>query len=121
MQHPLARLLIISSFIIIFNKYLVDFLFAASLTAFFTSGNDLAAFMGVFGAAADFAVIGLQTFVMNRVFSAFPIGRVLAFMPILLTLLCILASFSLKFAIIATVQFLVLLNSKILLCRQQRS
>lgn len=112
MQHPLARLLIISSFLIIFNKYLVDFLFAASLSTFFSSGNDLAAFMGVFGATADFAVIGLQTFVMNRVFSAFPIGRVLAFMPIILTLLCVMASFSLKFAIIAAVQFLVLLNSK---------
>lgn len=112
MQHPLARLLIVSSFLIIFNKYLVDFLFAASLSTFFSSGNDLAAFMGVFGATADFAVIGLQTFVMNRVFSAFPIGRVLAFMPIVLTLLCVMASFSLKFAIIAAVQFLVLLNSK---------
>ncbi|NCB37375.1 MAG: MFS transporter [Erysipelotrichia bacterium] len=112
MQHPLARLLIISSFLIIFNKYLVDFLFAASISSFFTSTNDLASFMGVFGAATDFAVIALQTFVMNRVFSKFPIGRVLAFMPIILTLLCILASFSLKFAVIAAVQFLVLLNSK---------
>jgi HEAT repeat protein len=112
MQHPLARLLIVSSFMIIFNKYLVDFLFAASLSSFFSSGNDLASFMGIFGAAADFAVIGLQTFVMNRVFASFPIGRVLAFMPIILVFLCVAASFSLKFAIIAAVQFLVLLNSK---------
>lgn len=112
MQHPLARLLIISSFLLLFNKYLIDFLFAASLSMFFKTGNDLAAFMGVFGATADFAVIGLQTFVMKRVFSAFPIGRVLTFMPVILTFLCIFASFSLKFGIIALVQFVVLVNSK---------
>lgn len=112
MQHPLARLLNISSFLILFNKYLVDFLFAAALTTYFSSGNDLAAFMGVFGASADFAVIGLQTFVMHRVFAAFSIGKILAVMPLALTILCISASFSLKFAVIAMVQFLVLLNSK---------
>ncbi|KAF1083382.1 MAG: hypothetical protein GQF41_0160 [Candidatus Rifleibacterium amylolyticum] len=111
-QHPLARLLNISSFLILFNKYLVDFLFAAAVAAYFTRGNDLAAFMGVFGASADFAVIGLQTFVMHRVFAAFSIGKILAAMPLVLTVLCFSASFSLKFAVIATVQFLVLLNSK---------
>lgn len=112
MQHPLASLLIISSFIILFNKYLVDFLFAAALSTYFSASNDLASFMGVFGAAADFAVIGLQTFIMHRVFSRFPIGRVLTFMPLVLTILCCYTAFSLKFAIIALVQFLVLLNSK---------
>ncbi|EKD82186.1 MAG: hypothetical protein ACD_39C01435G0001, partial [uncultured bacterium] len=112
MQHPLARLLNISSFLILFNKYLVDFLFAASLTAYFSTGNDLAAFMGVFGASADFAVIGLQTFVMHRVFAAFSIGKILTAMPLLLTVLCTVASFNMKFAVIALVQFLVLLNSK---------
>lgn len=112
MQHPLASLLIISSFVIIFNKYLVDFLFAASLSSFFPVSNDLASFMGVFGATADFAVIGLQTFAMHRVFARFPIGMVLTFMPLVLTVLCGYAAFSLKFAIVAMVQFLVLLNSK---------
>ena len=112
MQHPLARLLNISSFLILFNKYLVDFLFAASITAYFSSANDLATFMGVFGASADFAVIGLQTFVMHRVFAAFSIGKILAAMPLLLTVLCVAASFNFKFAVIALVQFLVLLNSK---------
>ena len=112
MRHPLASLLNISSFIIIFNKYLIDFLFAASLSSYFTVSNDLASFMGVFGATADFAVIGLQTFVMHRVFARFPIGRVLTFVPLILTILCCLAAFSLKFALVATVQFLVLLNSK---------
>ena len=112
MQHPLARLLNISSFLILFNKYLVDFLFAAALTSYFSSGNDLAAFMGVFGASADFAVIGLQTFVMHRVFAAFSIGKILAAMPLLLTILCTAASFNMKFAVVAFVQFLVLLNSK---------
>lgn len=112
MQHPLASLLIISSFVIIFNKYLVDFLFAASLSSFFPVSNDLASFMGVFGATADFAVIGLQTFAMHRVFARFPIGMVLTFMPLVLTLLCSYAAFSLKFAVVAAVQFLVLLNSK---------
>ncbi|MBU1105486.1 MAG: hypothetical protein KKB51_02365 [Candidatus Riflebacteria bacterium] len=112
MQHPLARLLNISSFLVLFNKYLVDFLFAASIAAYFSSGNDLAAFMGVFGASADFAVIGMQTFVMHRVFAAFSIGKVLATMPLLLTILCVAASFNFKFAVIALVQFLVLLNSK---------
>lgn len=111
-QHPLARLLIASSFLIIFNKYLVDFLFAASLSSYFTASNDLAAFMGVFAASADFVVIGMQTFVMHRIFAAFPIGRVLAFMPIVLTVFCLVAAVNLKFAIIATVQFMVLLNSK---------
>jgi len=112
LQHPLARLLNVSSFLILFNKYLVDFLFAAAVASYFTAGNDLAAFMGVFGASADFAVIGLQTFVMHRVFAAFSIGKILAAMPLLLTILCFTASFSLEFAVIATVQFLVLLNSK---------
>jgi hypothetical protein len=112
LQHPLARLLNVSSFLILFNKYLVDFLFAAAVASYFTAGNDLAAFMGVFGASADFAVIGLQTFVMHRVFAAFSIGKILAAMPLLLTILCFSASFSLEFAVIATVQFLVLLNSK---------
>ncbi len=112
MKHPLASLLIISSFVIIFNKYLVDFLFAASLSSFFPVSNDLASFMGVFGATADFAVIGLQTFAMHRVFARFPIGMVLTFMPLVLTLLCGYAAFSLKFAVVAAVQFLVLLNSK---------
>lgn len=112
MRHPLASLLIISSFVIIFNKYLVDFLFAASLSSFFPVSNDLASFMGVFGATADFAVIGLQTFAMHRVFARFPIGRVLTFMPLVLTVLCGYAAFSLKFAVVAMVQFLVLLNSK---------
>ena len=114
MRHPLASLLIISSFVIIFNKYLVDFLFAASLSSFFPVSNDLASFMGVFGATADFAVIGLQTFAMHRIFAIFPIGRVLTFMPLVLTVLCGYAAFSLKFAVVAMVQFLVLLNSKIL-------
>jgi len=112
LQHPLARLLNISSFLILFNKYLVDFLFAAAVATYFTRGNDLAAFMGVFAASADFAVIGLQTFVMHRVFAAFSIGKILAAMPLMLTVLCFAASFSLKFAVIAAVQFLVLLNSK---------
>ncbi len=111
-KHPLARLLIISSFLLIFNKYLIDFLFAASLSAYFTSGNDLAAFMGVFSATTDLTVIGMQTFVMHRIFAAFPIGKVLTFMPAVLVILCIFASFSLKFAVIAGVQFLVMLNSK---------
>lgn len=53
MRHP-GSLLIISSFVIIFNKYLVDFLFAASLSSFFPVSNDAASFMGVFGATADF-------------------------------------------------------------------
>ncbi|HPT45361.1 MAG TPA: HEAT repeat domain-containing protein [Candidatus Rifleibacterium sp.] len=112
LRHPLARLLIFSSYIILFNKYLVDFLFAAALSQYFTASNSLASFMGVFGATADFAVIGLQTFVMHRVFARFPIGRVLTFMPLVLMILCSLAAFSSKFALIATVQFLVLLNSK---------
>ncbi len=112
MRHPLASLLNISSFIIIFNKYLVDFLFAASLSSYFKVSNDLAAFLGVFGATADFAVIGLQTFIMHRVFARFPIGRILMAVPLVLTLLCGLTAFSLKFLLVATVQFLVLLNSK---------
>ncbi|MDD3148337.1 MAG: hypothetical protein PHD82_13665, partial [Candidatus Riflebacteria bacterium] len=111
-KHPLASMLIFSSFIIIFNKYLVDFLFAASLSTYFSASNDLASFMGVFGATADFAVIGLQTFAMHKVFAKFPIGRVLTFMPVVLTVLCSTAAFNMKFALVATVQFLVLLNSK---------
>lgn len=112
MQHPLARLLNVSSFLILFNKYLIDFLFAAAIAAYFTSGNDLAAFMGVFGASVDFVVIGLQTFVMHRVFAAFSIGKILLVMPLVLTVLCTAASFNPKFVLITVVQFLVLLNSK---------
>lgn len=112
LKHPLARLLIFSSFLIIFNRYLIDFLFAAAVTAYFSSGKSLASFMGIFGAAADLIVIGLQTFVMKAVFSSISVGRVLTFVPAILTFLCLSASFSKEFAIIATVQFLVLINSK---------
>ncbi|MEW6709767.1 MAG: hypothetical protein AB1403_08110, partial [Candidatus Riflebacteria bacterium] len=73
---------------------------------------DLASFMGIFGASADLLVIGLQTFVMQKVFSSLPVGRVLTFVPAILTLLCLLASFNMKFAIVALVQFLVMINSK---------
>jgi HEAT repeat protein len=112
LQHPLARLLLCSSFLIIFNRYLIDFLFAAAISSFFSSGKALASFMGVFGAAADLLVIGLQTFVMKTVFSSLPVGRVLTFVPALLTFLCLSASFTMEFAVIATVQFLVMVNSK---------
>jgi hypothetical protein len=112
MQHPLARLLNVSSFLLIFNKYLVDFLFAAAISTYFSSANDLAAFMGVFGATADFVVIGLQAFLMHRIFANFSIGKVLAAMPLVLAVLCLTASLNMKFAIVAVVQFLVMLNSK---------
>ncbi|MFZ5953024.1 MAG: hypothetical protein ACOYXC_20140, partial [Candidatus Rifleibacteriota bacterium] len=112
LQHPLARLLIVSSFLIIFNRYLIDFLFAGVISAYFSSGKDLASFMGIFGASADLLVIGLQAFVMQKVFSSLPVGRVLTFVPAILTLLCLLASFNMKFAIVALVQFLVMINSK---------
>lgn len=112
LKHPLARLLVFSSFFIIFNRYLIDFLFAAAVSGYFTSGKDLASFMGIFGATADLLVIGLQAFVMKSVFARMPIGKVLAFMPAILSLLCFSAFFSLKFTLVAAVQFLVMINSK---------
>ena len=112
LEHPLAKLLIYSSFLVIFNRYLVDFLFASAVSSFFANGKDLASFMGVFGAAADLLVIGLQTFVMKVVFSSLPVGLVLTFVPAVLTFLCLSASISMKFSIIAAVQFLVMVNSK---------
>ncbi|GAB4267999.1 MAG: hypothetical protein Kow0029_02960 [Candidatus Rifleibacteriota bacterium] len=111
-EHPLARLLIISSFLIIFNRYLIDFLFAGAVSSYFDSGKALASFMGIFGAGADLIVIGLQTFVMKAVFSSIPVGRVMTFVPAILTFLCLSASFSQEFAIITTIQFLVMINSK---------
>jgi len=111
LKHPLARLLIISSFLIIFNRYLIDFLFAGVISAYFSSGKDLASFMGIFGASADLLVIGLQTLIMQKVFSSLPVGRVLTFVPAILTLLCLLASFNMKFVVVALAQFLVMINS----------
>lgn len=112
LKHPLARLLIFSSFLIIFNRYLIDFLFAAAISSYFSTGKDLASFMGIFGAAADLLVIGLQTFVMKAVFSSLPVGRVLTFVPAILTFLCLAASIDMRFGIVATIQFLVMVNSK---------
>lgn len=112
LKHPLARLLICSSFLIIFNRYLIDFLFAAVISNYFASGKDLASFMGIFGAAADLLVIGLQTFVMKAVFSSLPVGRVLTFLPAVLTFLCLVASLDMRFAVVASIQFLVMINSK---------
>lgn len=111
-KHPLARLLICSSFLVLFNRYLIDFLFAAAVTSYFSSGKALASFMGIFGASADLIVIGLQTFVMKAVFSSISLGRVLTFVPAILIFLCLAASYSMEFAVIATVQFLVMINSK---------
>jgi hypothetical protein len=111
-KHPLARLLIFSSFLIIFNRYLIDFLFAAAISSYFISGKDIASFMGIFGATADLLVIGLQTFVMKAVFSSLPVGRVLTIVPAILTFLCIAASIDMRFAVVASIQFLVMVNSK---------
>jgi len=111
-KHPLARLLVFSSFLIIFNRYLIDFLFAAAISSYFISGKDIASFMGIFGATADLLVIGLQTFVMKAVFSSLPVGRVLTIVPAILTFLCIAASLDMRFAVVASIQFLVMVNSK---------
>lgn len=111
-RHPLAQLLIVSSFLILFNKYLIDYLFAGAVNRHFPSAQDLAVFMGVFGASADLTVIGLQTLVMNHVFARFPIGRVLMVVPALLVLLCGGAAFGALFLLVVTIQFFVLLNSK---------
>ncbi len=112
LKHPLARLLVFSSGLILFNKYLIDFLFAGAVSVYFYSSNDLASFMGAFGASADFVVIGLQTLVMKRIFSRFSIGVVLSAMPIILASLCFLNSTSNNFYLIVIIQFLVLINSK---------
>ncbi len=111
-QQPLACLLIGSSFLILFNKYLIDFLFAGAVNRHFTDAQDLAVFMGVFGASADITVIGLQTLVMNRVFARFPIGRVLMLVPGLLVLLCGGAALGATFLLVTVIQFFVLVNSK---------
>lgn len=111
-RHPLAQLLIASSFLILFNKYLIDYLFAGAVNGHFPSAQDLAVFMGIFGASADLTVIGLQTLVMNHVFARFPIGRVLMVVPALLVLLCGGAAFGALFLLVVAIQFFVLLNSK---------
>ncbi|RCK78516.1 MAG: hypothetical protein OZSIB_1436 [Candidatus Ozemobacter sibiricus] len=111
-HQPLARLLISSSFLILFNKYLIDFLFADAVNRHFANAQELAVFMGVFGASTDITVIGLQTVVMHRIFAHFPIGRVLMLLPALLVLLCSKAALGSGFLLVTTIQFFVLVNSK---------
>jgi len=111
-KQPLARLLIFSSFVILFNKYLVDFLFSDSTSTYFRSSTDLAAFLGIFGAITDLVVMGLQTTVMNVIFSRFPIGRVLMITPAILSFLCIAAFCDISFPLVVIIQFIVLLSSK---------
>ncbi len=112
LKYPLGRLLVLSSFLTLFNKYLIDFLFSTAVAGYFRSRQDLASFMGVFGAVTDFSVIALQTFVMNLVFARYPTGSVMSGTPILLVGLCGAASLFNPLGVIVLIQFLVLLNSK---------
>ena len=111
-RQPLAALLLASSVLIVFNRFLIDYLFSASVTAHFGDATDIASFLGLFGAAADFTVVILQMTVMNWVFASMPIGRILLLTPFLLTGLCLAASFHPALPVVAVTQFVVLLNSK---------
>ena len=111
-RQPLAALLLVSSVLIVFNRFLIDYLFSASVTAHFGDAAAIASFLGLFGAAADFTVVILQMTVMNWVFASMPIGRILLLTPFLLTGLCLAASFHPALPVVAITQFVVLLNSK---------
>lgn len=111
-RQPLAALLLVSSVLIVFNRFLIDYLFSASVTSHFGDAAAIASFLGLFGAAADFTVVILQMTVMNWVFTSIPIGRILLLTPLLLTVLCLAASFHPALPVVAATQFVVLLNSK---------
>ncbi len=111
-RQPLAALLLVSSVLIVFNRFLIDYLFSASVTAHFGDATAIASFLGLFGAAADFTVVILQMTVMNWVFASMPIGRILLLTPFLLTGLCLAASVHPALPVVAVTQFVVLLNSK---------
>ncbi|HOY68424.1 MAG TPA: HEAT repeat domain-containing protein [Candidatus Ozemobacteraceae bacterium] len=111
-RQPLAVLLLASSVLIVFNRFLIDYLFSVSVTTHFADAAAIASFLGLFGAAADFTVIALQITVMNRVFASLPLGRILLLTPFLLTFLCLAATVHPAFIVVAVTQFVVLLNSK---------
>ncbi|HEY9068692.1 MAG TPA: HEAT repeat domain-containing protein [Candidatus Ozemobacteraceae bacterium] len=111
-RQPLAVLLLASSVLIVFNRFLIDYLFSVSVMTHFEDAAAIASFLGLFGAAADFTVIALQITVMNRVFASLPIGRILLLTPFLLTFLCLAATVHPAFIVVAVTQFVVLLNSK---------
>ncbi|HNW34475.1 MAG TPA: HEAT repeat domain-containing protein [Candidatus Ozemobacteraceae bacterium] len=111
-RQPLAALLVFSSILIVFNRFLIDYLFSTSVTAHFGDAASIASFLGLFGAATDFTVIILQLTVMNWVFANQPIGRILLLTPFFLTILCLGAAIHPAFSVVAATQFVVLLNSK---------
>lgn len=111
-RQPLAALLMASSVLIVFNRFLIDYLFSSSVTSHFGDAAAIASFLGLFGAAADFTVVVSQMTVMNWVFASLPIGRILLLTPLLLTTLCLAAAVHPAFIVVAVTQFVVLLNSK---------
>lgn len=113
-KQKLARNLSLAAFLIVFNTFMVDFLYSGVISSHFTSSDSLASFMGVFGASTDLSIIILQATVMNWVFSAVPMGRMLVFMPAALTMLCLAFWVSPTFALVVGIQYLVIANSRML-------
>jgi HEAT repeat protein len=113
-KQGLARNLSLAAFLIVFNTFMVDFLYSGVISSHFTSSDTLASFMGVFGATTDLSIIVLQATVMNWVFSTVPMGRMLVAMPAALTMLCLAFWVSPSFAVVVAIQYLVMANSRML-------
>ncbi|MBF0501750.1 MAG: HEAT repeat domain-containing protein [Candidatus Riflebacteria bacterium] len=83
-----ATLLIPMSCAAIFGRILTEFLYTGNLSTFFSSTRDLASFLGIFGAAIDICVLGMQSFLGGAVFARFRLGTILGFRGGAMVLAC---------------------------------
>ncbi|MFZ2960645.1 MAG: hypothetical protein WA705_27510 [Candidatus Ozemobacteraceae bacterium] len=83
-----ARMLVPMSCLAIFGRILTEFLYTGSLSTFFPSTRDLAAFLGIFGAAIDLSVLGMQTLIGGRVFARYRLGSILGLRGAAMVIAC---------------------------------
>jgi hypothetical protein len=87
LSQPLVKLLMIAAMMRIFTKYPVDFIFSGEVNNRFSSPETMASFLGIFSAVSDLGAIILQSCASGWLMQRFPLGKLLAFMPVTMLIL----------------------------------
>jgi len=73
-----AKVLMLASFLAFFCRLFTEFLYTTGVTTLLASEKGLASFLGIFGAFIDISVAILQATVVGKLFSAVPLGFIIA-------------------------------------------
>ncbi|MBF0407724.1 MAG: hypothetical protein HQM10_10245 [Candidatus Riflebacteria bacterium] len=108
-------ILIVFSFLGIFCRIIVEFLFRGVVSSHFTSVEEMASFMGIFGAGIDLSAFIAQGFLGQYIFSEFRLSTILSVRTLALVPLSLAAFLSPGIILVSSVQFCLMSLTKILI------